>query len=140
MSDFGITSDGFKIRAFTDILEDKAARARDVFGGDPAGGLDARIPCAGVDVGDVEAIPEEGYALEGHGLLRGGTVGIHAELLGLEVGEEVVRLDVVEERRERVVELGLRIGARAGEPVLPRGEDVPGDDRRIGVSGSEGVR
>jgi len=34
MSDFGITSDGFKIRAFTDILEDKAARARDVFGGD----------------------------------------------------------------------------------------------------------
>lgn len=34
MSDFGITSDGFKIRAFTDILEDKAARARDVFGSD----------------------------------------------------------------------------------------------------------
>ena len=31
---FGITSDGFRIRALTDILQDKASRAQDMFGSD----------------------------------------------------------------------------------------------------------
>lgn len=34
MSDFGITSDGFVIRALADILQDKATRAQAVFGSD----------------------------------------------------------------------------------------------------------
>jgi hypothetical protein len=63
-------------------------------------------------VRDVEAISQERDAGERHCLLRGGPVGVHTELLGLEVREEVVRLNVVEERRQRVVELGL--GVRSG--------------------------
>jgi uncharacterized phage protein gp47/JayE len=34
VSNFGVTSDGFIIRALTDILQDKASRAQDMFGSD----------------------------------------------------------------------------------------------------------
>jgi len=34
MSDFGITKSGFIIKPFAEILNDKAARAREIFGDD----------------------------------------------------------------------------------------------------------
>jgi hypothetical protein len=99
-----------------------------ILGEDPARRLDPARVGLRVDVGDVEAVAQEGDAREGHRLLGRRAVGVDAELLGLEVSEEVVGGDVVEERRQRVVHLGLAGSLGTGHAVLAGRQDVPGDD------------
>ena len=114
-------------RVVAGLLQQQAA----VFGDDPARRLHAADVGVRVDVGDVVAISQEGHAGERDGLLGGRPVGVNAELLGLVVRVDVVRGDVIEERRQGVVERRLGRGLRPRHAVLARGQDVLGDDRAV---------
>ncbi len=119
--------DGRDAGVVAGLLEQQPA----VLGEDPAGGLNAAGVGRGVDVRDIESVTQQRDPGERDALLRGRPVRVDAELLGLEVGEQVVRADAVEERRERVVHLRLGRGVRGRSPVLAGGKDVPGDDRAV---------
>src|SRR5262249_5243532 len=95
---------------------------------------------AGVDVGDVVLVADQRDASEGNGLGGRRPVGVDGELLGLEVGEQVVGGDLVELVRQVVVHPRLGRGRRAGVGLVLAGrEDVARDDRRVPASSASAL-
>ncbi len=96
-----------------------------ILGGDPAGGPDAAVVGGGDDVRHVEAVADDRHARVRDRLGRARAVAGEPEALGLEISEQVGVADVVEQRRQRVVHLGLgeRAGRR-GDLGLTRRDDV----------------
>ena len=116
------------------LLQHPAHRPRDV------------VARAAGDVRDVEAVAHEPDAVARHRLGARWAVRADAEALGLEGAPEVVRIHLVEARRQRVVELGLCIGARghrhaavlAGRDDVERGAGVVARERGGGCGEDDG--
>ena len=105
---------------------------RSVLGERPARAEGHVIVGLAVDVRHVEGVADDAHALaRALGLER--TLPLCAQLLGLEEAEEIAVVDVVEERRERVVHPRLAIALRRHRhpAVLPGRNDVARGSRVV---------
>ncbi len=118
-------------RVVARLLEQQAAVGRD----DPAGGEGQGVARLRRDVRHAVLVAHEAHAAARDPLGAARALAGRAEALALEVAAKVRVADLVEQRRQPVVHLCLRVRAhRHGHrPVLPGGDDVQGD---VGVVAS----